>query len=196
MSLTLTTTTLTNPANKAEIENNFTDVVNKFNAGIGTADMAAAAGVTNAQLANSYFEFVVKMSVRMTDAATALSALQLVDYHPLPNIATDGPYTIVTCDYYTTDTGAIADTTVSVASGTVAAGAFAVTTTHVSAQTIAFGTDGNDAVGAFTVANSTIPASANNRVLRLAVTLGNADILSTIGDTLVVVLKLKRQLRT
>ena len=195
MALTITNPTLSNPANKSQIEANFSDVTNKFSAGITTADLSATAALTNAQLANSYFEDTIKLQIRMTDAATALSALQLVDYYPLPNLSTDGPYTIVSCDYYSTDIGAIANMTVSIASGTVAAGAFSATTTHVSAQTIAFGTDNNDAVGSFTVADAGIPASDNNRVMRLIVTLGNADILSTIGDTLVVVMKLKRQLR-
>lgn len=191
MSLTLTNSTLSNPADKTEIEENFTDVVNKFSANITTADLSASAGITNAQLANSHFEMLVKFQIRMTDAGTALSGLQLVDYHPLPDITT-GAYTIVGADYYATDQGANANFTVSIASGTVAAGAFSATTTHVNAQAIAFGTDGNDIVGSFTVADSSIPASANNRVMRCIVALGNADQLSTIGDTLVIVLKLKR----
>lgn len=191
MALTITNPTLSNPANKTEVEANFTDVVNKFNAGITTADLSASAALTNAQLANSHFEMLVKFQIRMTDAATALSALQLIDYHPLPDITT-GAYTIVGADYYATDQGATANFTVSIASGTVTAGAFSVTTTHVNAQTIAFGVDAEDIVGSFTVGTSSIPASANNRVLRCSVTLGNADQLSTIGDTLVIVLKLKR----
>ena len=192
MALTITNPTLTNPADKTELQENFTDIVNKFSAGITTADASSSAGFTNAQLANPHYELLVKLQIRMTDAGTALSALQLVDYFPIPNLATDGPYTIDSCEYYHTDIGAIANTTISIASGTVAAGAFSVTTTHVNAQTIAFGTDNNDAVGSLTVATASIPASANNRVLRMIVTLGNADILSTIGDTLVVTLKLKR----
>ena len=191
MALTLTNPTLTNPADKTEIEENFADTVAKFAAGIRTADCASDAGFVNAQLANSHFEMLVKFQIRMTDAGTALSALQLVDYHLIPDI-TNGSYTIVGADYYATDQGATANFTVTIASGTVAAGAFSSTTSHVTAQTIAFGTDGNDIVGSFTVADATIPASANNRVLRCIVTLGNADQLSTIGDTLVIVMKLKR----
>ena len=191
MSLTLSHTTLTNPADKTEIEENFADVANKCSGNITTADLSATAGITNAQLANSHFEMLVKFQIRMTDTATALSGLQLVDYHPLPDITT-GAYTIVGADYYATDQGATANFTVSIASGTVAAGAFSGTTTHVNAQTIAFGTNGNDILGSFTVADAAIPASASNRVLRCIVTLGNADQLDTIGDTLVIVMKLKR----
>jgi hypothetical protein len=193
VALTLRNSTLTNPADKTEIEENFADVVDKFNAGITTADLSAAAGIVNAQLANSHFEMFVKFQIRSTTTAPGAAGLQLVDYYPLPDI-TNGAYTIVGADYYATDQGATANFTVSIASGTVSAGAFSVTTTHVNAQTIAFGTDGNDILGSFTVADTAIPASANNRVMRCVVTLGNADQLSTIGDTLVIVLKLKRTL--
>lgn len=197
MALTITNSTLSNPADKTEIEENFTDVVNKFSAGITTADLSASAGILNAQLANSYYEFLVKFQIRMTDETTAPAGEELVDYVPLPNLATDGPYTIVACDYYISDRGDAGNTTVTIASGTVASGAFDTTadTVHVNAQTIASGTDGQDVVGTFTVADSTIPASANNRVLRMIVTLAT-NALTAAGDTLVVTMKLKKQLRS
>ena len=191
MALTITYPTLSNPADKDQVETNFADVVTKFSGGITTADMSASAGITNAQLANSHYEMLAKFQIRMTDAGTALSALQLVDYFPMPDMATDGTYTITDADYYITDIGDASSTAVTIASGTVAAGVFSATTTHVNAQTIASGTDGNDAVGSFTIADGVIPASASNRVLRMIVTLAT-NALSTIGDTLVVTLKIKR----
>jgi hypothetical protein len=194
MALTLTNPTLTNPADKTEIQENFTDVANKFNAGLTTADFSATAGITNGQLANSYYEFTVNLWVQDRDAAPA--GEELIYYYPLPNLATDGPYTIVACDYYIADSGTASSTTVSVASGTVAAGVFSGTTTHVNAQSIAAGGANEDVVGTFTLANSTIPASANNRVLRLIVSALATNALTEDGSMLSVTLKLKRQLRS
>lgn len=195
MALTITNPVLTNPADKTEIQENFDDIVDKFSAGLTASDLTSTAGITNAQLANSYYEDTLKFSIAMTDAAAAPSALSLVDYIPLPNLATDGPYTIVACDYYMTDIGDASSTAVTIASGTVVAGAFSPTTTHVNGQTIASGTAENDAVGTFDVADPNIPASADNRVLRMIVTLAT-NALDDIGDKLVVTLKLKRQLRS
>jgi hypothetical protein len=195
MALTITNPTLTNPADKTEIEENFDDIVDKFSNGLTSSDLSGSAGITNAQLANSYYEWTAKFSIGMTDAAGAPSSLQLVDYYPLPNLATDGPYTIVACDYYMTDIGDASSTAVTIASGTVVGGAFSVTTTHVNGQTIASGTAENDAVGSLTVADDEIPGSADNRVLRMIVTLAT-NALDDIGDKLVVTLKLKRQLRS
>lgn len=190
MSLTITNPTLTNPADKTEIEENFTDVVAKFNAAITTTDCSASAGFTNAQLANSHYEMLMKFQVRNWNAA-APAGNELLDYHIMPDIATDGTYTITDCEYYITDGGSAGNTTVTIASGTVAAGAFSATTTHINAQTIASGTDNNDIVGSLTVGTAAIPASANNRVLQMTVTLAT-NALTNAGDSLTVVLKLKR----
>jgi len=195
MALTITNATLTNPADKTEIQENFTDVVNKFSAGITTSDCSASAAFTNAQLANSYYEFCINMWVQDRDAAPA--GEELIYYYPLPNVATDGPYTIVACDYYIADSGTAGNTAVTIASGTVAGGVFdtATDTLHVNAQNIAAGGANEDVVGTFTVADSTIPGAAGNRVLRMLVTLAT-NALSEDGSMLSVTLKLKRQLRS
>ena len=190
MALTITNPTLTNPANKTQIEANFTDVVSKFSAGITTADLSSSAALTNAQLANSHYEMLMKFQVRNWNAA-APAGNELLDFHIMPDIATDGTYTITDCEYYITDKGSAGNTTVTIASGVVAAGAFTVTTTHVNAQTIASGTDDQDASGTLTIATAAIPASANNNVLRMLVVLAT-NALTTAGDSLTVVLKLKR----
>ncbi len=175
----------------ADVNENFDDVVAKINGGLTTANLSASAGILNAQLANSHYEMFVRFTIGMFDGA-APTALQLVDYFPLPGLVADGSYTIEDCDYYITDRGATANTTITIDSGLVTAGAFVQTTVHVNAQTIAFGTDAQDVNASFTVAQAVIPASANNRVLRMTVTLGNPDIISVIGDKVVVVLKLRR----
>ena len=190
MALTITNPTLTNPANKTQIEANFTDIVNKFSAGLTTADSSSSAGYTNAQLANSHYEMLMKFQVRNWNAA-APAGNELLDFHIMPDIATDGTYTITDCEYYITDKGSAGNTTVTIASGVVAAGAFTVTTTHVNAQTIASGTDDQDAQGTLTIATAAIPANANNNVLRMLVVLAT-NALTTAGDSLTVVLKLKR----
>ena len=190
MALTITNPTLTNPANKTQIEANFTDVVNKFSAGITTADLSSSAALTNAQLANSHYEMLMKFQVRNWNAA-APAGNELLDFHIMPDIATDGTYTITDCEYYITDKGSAGNTTVTIASGVIAAGAFSATTTHVNAQTIASGTDDQDASGTLTIATAAIPASANNNVLRMLVVLAT-NALTTAGDSLTVVLKLKR----
>src|SRR3990167_5061591 len=104
MALTITNPTLTNPADKTEIEANFTDVVGKFAAGIGTADCSLTAGFTNAQLANSHYELLVKLQIRNWNAG-APAGDELNDFFPMPDLATDGTYTITDCDYYITGIG-------------------------------------------------------------------------------------------
>lgn len=98
MSLTITNSTLTNPADKTEIEENFTDVVNKFSANITTSDLSASAGITNAQLANSVYEFVVSMTVSSA-MWTAAEDDDIVAVVGLPEDTNGTSYTILAADY-------------------------------------------------------------------------------------------------
>lgn len=98
MALTITNSTLTNPANKTQIEENFTDVVSKFSAGITTADLSASAGITNAQLANSHYEVVLNMTAS-ADMWTAAEDDDIVAVAGLPEDVDGTSYTIVAANY-------------------------------------------------------------------------------------------------
>jgi hypothetical protein len=98
LSLTITNSTLSNPANKSQIEQNFTDVVSKFNANITTSDLSASAGITNAQLANSIYEVVCPMTVNSA-TWTAAADNDIVAVCGLPEDANGTSYTVIAADY-------------------------------------------------------------------------------------------------
>lgn len=174
-----------------EIDQNFTDIEAKLNAGLTTSNLSASAGITNAQLTNSHYEILMKLSIHTPSDGSPPTGNELIDWHIMPDLVTDGTYTITDCEYYCSDIGTTGNITITIASGYVTAGAFSATTTHVSAQTIA-GATNNEANGSLTIATAAIPASANNAVMRMSVTLADASMMSNLGDRLVVVLKLKR----
>lgn len=175
----------------SKIDTNFADIENKLNGNLDEDSMSADTQLPNSMLANSHYEMLVKFQLKNVDGTNALTGNELIDWHPLPGLVADGPYVIEDCDYYISDVGDAGNTVVTIASGTVAAGAFSATTTHVNAQNISSGTDGQDAVGSLTVASATIPASANNRVLQMSVTAAT-NALSGPADKLTVILKLRR----
>src|SRR3990167_5633375 len=92
MPLTLTKTWATGDIlTAANLNDNFTNVKNKFAAGITTADLSSSAGVLNAQLANSIYEFVVNLEVKPTTAvAPGTSTTVPVAVCGLPGSTSDG----------------------------------------------------------------------------------------------------------
>lgn len=163
MSLTITNVSLSNPANKSQIEQNFTDVVNKFNANITTADLSASAGIVNAQLANSLYEFVVTMTVPSA-MWTAAEDDDIVAVVGLPEDTNGTSYTILAADYLYRGhiTAASSGAEFNVEWGYFNAGVWTMTSEIVS--TLNFTTGATTSVTAnLTLATSTVTTSTTNR---------------------------------
>jgi hypothetical protein len=197
LSLTITNPTLTNPADKTEIEENFDDVVDKFNGGITTSDLSASAGITNAQLANSVYEFVLNMTVT-ADFWTAAEDNDLAAFAGLPEDTNNTSYTIIAADYVYRGhvTAATSGAEFSVQWGYFNAGTWTTTSTIVS--TTNFTTGSATSVSAnLTLNTTTVTTSTTNRhffaVLSTDVVEGaGTRPLADQEEMLVVSLKLKR----
>lgn len=163
MSLTITNPTLTNPADKTEIEENFTDVVNKFSAGITTSDLSSSAGITNAQLATSNYEFVLNMTVSSA-MWTAAEDDDIVAAAGLPEDTNGTSYTILAADYFYRGhiTAATAGAAFNVEWGYFNAGAWTQTGSDIISSTdLAAGTTSSSTN--LTINTSTVTTSTTNR---------------------------------
>ena len=198
MALTITTPTLTSPANKTQIEQNFTDVVNKFAANITTADASATAGFTNAQLANSIYEFVCTMTV---DSATWTAAADndIVAACGLPEDVTGTGYTVIACDYLYNSpvTAASTGAEFSVLWGYYAAGVWTTTTSIVNTFNFTSLGAATSVSANLTLATAAITTSTANRnflVIRATdvVEAAGTRPLANAREYLTVSLKLKR----
>jgi len=87
MSLTITNTTLSNPADKTEVEQNFTDVANKFGA-IDNSDVKAGAAIAISKLAASYQEVWLQLEMRQ-DIDGSWAGTTYYDWVPLPGTDAD-----------------------------------------------------------------------------------------------------------
>jgi hypothetical protein len=84
MSLTLTNTLVDGATIDAtELNDNFSDITDKFDGNITTADLNSNAGITNAQLANKHYEIVLNMTIVGTHWA-ACNAGDYVAFAGLP----------------------------------------------------------------------------------------------------------------
>src|SRR3990167_3111592 len=119
MALTLTNTTLSNPASKSEVEANFTDIQNKFAGNIINADISSNAAIALSKLAASYERIALQFKVThhlydvaadYINAATAssLSAVAgntVLDAVPIPGNSSDTNWQISDVSWHCTDTG-------------------------------------------------------------------------------------------
>jgi hypothetical protein len=142
MSVVVTYPTLSNPANKVEVETNFADLVDKFDGNILNADIGASAAIQTSKLEVRNYEFLMPFSIRPTTAvAPPTSATVPIATHGLPGTSTDGTYTIKSGNWIIEDAGTAASTTFNMQLGYYSAGVWtAVGADLVSATTITGGT--------------------------------------------------------
>jgi hypothetical protein len=161
--LTLTNATLTDPADKTEVEDNFTDVQTILNGGIDNDNIAASAGIDITKLAAYNYEFLVAMHVWSASVLRpAVSATIPICTVALPGTTSDGvAYTILSGAWYISDDGdAAAQTIFDVRVGHAEAGAVWTTiTTPVAAKTIT-GVGNTQQSGALTIAVPAITLDA------------------------------------
>lgn len=85
-----------------DLNTNFDDIENKLNGGLDTTSLTSSAGITNAQLQNSLYEFVISTTIRQ-DAAlgggnflnTATSGFHVIGGVPYDSTDGNTGYTIL-----------------------------------------------------------------------------------------------------
>lgn len=164
MALTLTNTTLTNPADKAEIEANFTDVVNKFDGNIVNADINASAGIATSKLASDDYELDFTFMVSAAQAAFASVPVAAI---PIPSI-NGRTLTGVSGGWYITADGTANTFVFKVEFGYLSGTAWTDPDTIVASTTITSSGGNTPQVGTFTP--NDLVGDANTRMLGLFVT--------------------------
>ena len=109
MALAITYPTLSNPANKVEVETNFDDVVNKFGT-IGNEDIRASAGIELSKLAASYQEVWLDLQFFYDSygAWPGVAATTPLDAFPLPGSDADTAWVCTDVSWVCSDTGTTA----------------------------------------------------------------------------------------
>ena len=206
MALTIRNPTLSNPADKTELEENFADVVGKFSNGITTADLSSAAGITNAQLANSLYEVVVNLTCNAEEWQAADAAGDLLALAAVPGTSSaDGTYTGIAYSWACTDCGAQTGQFRVEWGYFSTGGTWTVVSTPVSATTLTASSAANNTAGAggatfttvFTLATDFTAANLGPRFLALVMATDDATAMTTTGSAthpsiLAVTMKLKR----
>jgi hypothetical protein len=113
MALTLTNTTLSDPADKSEVEANFTDIANKFNGGVVNADLSSSAGITNGKLADKYEHICVRLHWRASvvtgtsadGAWDGFSDNELIDAVAIPGDSSDTAWEVTDITWFCSDCG-------------------------------------------------------------------------------------------
>jgi hypothetical protein len=192
--LTYTNSTLTNPADKSEVEANFSDIQSIVNGGIDNSNIAASAGIVNSKLANSHYEFVVNLAVQPTTAvAPPTSAAEPIAVVGIPGDATDGiSYTVLSASYITNAAGSGGNTTIEVQFGYYNAGSWTqVGSDVINATNIAGGTE--QVSGSLTVSSAGLALSnSQQRFLGLFLTALGTSALDEAHKGLFVTLKIRR----
>jgi hypothetical protein len=180
----------------SDLNANFTDVANKFNAGITSADLSTSnAGITNDQLANSDYEFVVNMTVNSAQWAAAADG-DVVAVCGLPADVNSTSYTILkgTYLYVNNATASSGTPDFKVDFGYFSGGSWQQTTGLVTTEV---GITASTAVnGALTLATSTVTTSTTNHeffaIIASDVIDGATRPFGAADEFLTVTLKLKR----
>lgn len=198
MALTITNTTLTNPANKTQLQDNFTDIVNKFNAGITNADLSSTAGITNTQLANSIYEFTITLNCTDVVWQSADGAGDILALAGLPGTSgSDGTYTGIVYSWACTDIGSSTGLFRVEWGYFTAGGVWTVVSTPIDNITMNAYAGGATFTTAFTLATDFTAANQGPRMFALVMDTDDANALSTTAGTpnfLSVTMKLKRTL--
>ena len=156
-----TNPTLATTFTSTQVDANFANVRTVVNGGIDTTNVSTTAGITNGQLANDDYEFVVAMRVVAGDIVAAGSATP-VAMIALPGTSTDGDFTVRSGTWLCMDVG---DQTTDFRlewGEFTAAGAWSVIATLATVNNLAANTGVNEGIGegAITFAATALVMSA------------------------------------
>lgn len=186
MSLTHTNATLSDPPDKTEIEQNFSDTRDKFG-NIVNADISSSAGIATSKLAARDYEVIINLQAIGWGTAGQVVALCALPY----DNAADG-YTVLGAEYYIQEAGGSGSPAFDVQFGYATGGSWVTSTTVIDAETF---TANTTETGTCTIDSSTITLSATNQnFFRLVVdTAGTTVFASPAADEMLcVTLKLRR----
>lgn len=183
MTLALTDVTDGTVVSATTYNANNTAIENAINS-LDGADISAGS-VPNTALANDSYEFTMQFNISATGAGYVV--------FPMPDLSSDGPYTIEQCSVVTVATGSVSgDVSFVLESGTIASKAWSTTTTHVTGTVVTNGlASGELAFLETTVSDATLPADADNRLVRFRITTGQTN-----AGTAYATVKFKRELRS
>ena len=161
----------------ANLNVNTTVLEAKFNQGLTTADSSATAGYTNAQLANSIYEFTLQLDVKPTTAVQPpTSATIPIAIAMLPGTTNDGiAYTIISGAYAMVDTGTAGTSTFHYELGFYSAGTWTPFGSDLTADINV------SALGAGLGASSAIPFTTTAITLNASTQYGIGLMLTAIG---------------
>lgn len=212
MGLTLTNVTLSNPADKGEVEQNFEDIQSKFDGNIVNSDISTNASITIGKIETLYERMTVQLKFVTNDDGTGtnlrtwsdLSGGDIVDAVCLPGDGSDNDWDVVDASWVCNAVGAGSDA-FRVEWGyydntaTTGDGTWNTTSTPISATTIAqadsgganTGNQGHPVDGGSTTL--TFDNSPNFRSLALiANTAADTTCMDAMGDFLVVSITLRK----
>jgi hypothetical protein len=199
--LTLSNPTLTNPADKSEVETNFAEVCTAINGNLANDNIIAGAGIETSKLAARDYEFVVRLAVHSAPAAAPppdrppASATVPIAVCSLPGLSTEGgAYTVLSGGWYISDDGdAAATTTFSVQLGYAGGGPGWTTVATTVAATNITGSGQNQQSGALVIGTAAISLHAATAYhFGLFLTALGANALNAAHSHLDVTLKLRR----
>lgn len=193
-----TNPTLTNPADKTEIQENFSDVQDVINGNIDNSNIASDAAIARTKLDAYYQEVFINLVMKTGDLATsgwpAAGATTPLIAVPLPGSDGDDAWVATDVSYVCTDggggTGAFA-----VKVGDFQAGTWTTAATIVTSQTVATGSTQGKALENGSVS---IAYASNARSIALFSTAQDVDMLDAGNDRdyLSVTVRLRRQLQS
>ncbi len=192
MSLTLPNTSLSDPPNKTEIEDNDAALAEKFNGNIVDDDISGSAAIGTAKLAARDFEFV--LSVKGLIGEITFSTTTPSFYIPLPGTSGDGTYTVTDVSWFCSDVGD-QTTDFTVTWGRFSAGSWSASGT-IATITNMTGENGANTAGHATETDSTVITLGASDATMIGIHFPNAQgtgfMSTTATDQFVVSLKLKR----
>ena len=164
MTLSLTTS-LSSTITKSELESNFTDIQNKFSAGIDNSDIKSGAGINISKLSASkeYVTVVLDNTAYTWGSAGAVIAIA-----PIPGLtSTQSDWTLKAASWFVSDGGSTAGT-IDVALAYYNSGTLTDVTVLIDEESMTISSDGSGNSGQCTVDASAVAYhSSQSRVLVL-----------------------------
>lgn len=180
--LTVTNPTFSNPANKAEVEQNFSDIESWAAGGIGNDNIAANAAISLTKLEASKEHLHIQFSTDLTSAPG-----YPIELNPLAGLSTDASWTVDRVEWAVDDFGA------GTAAFIVRYGFFSAPNTFDisgdGGNIIAATVIGSVHFGNAAITKTTLPLSAQQRTLAIETTTADAT-----AGTLYVTVRLSRDI--
>lgn len=185
--LTYTNPTLTDPASKTEVQENFDNILTLVNGGLDNDNFVALGGLETSKLVARDYEFLVPLTAIAWGTAGQVAAVCAI-----PGSTTDGAaYTVLSAEYFVLEAGGSGSPAFDVDFGYYSGGVWQQTSIIINAEVF---TANTGETGSCTINTSTISLSNNQNYFRLLVDTAGTTVLASIGanEMLNVTLKLRR----